>query len=98
MSAELCDLVCRMIDAGDIFAQIDEEAGMVRFLEDPQQYSSAEMATHLDAQVQCARVLADKMRYLSNEVRHLLTCSCLIPGTAGAIRSELPAHALVCMK
>ena len=60
-----------MIDAGDIFAQIDEEAGMVRFLEDPQQYSSSEMASHLDAQVQRARILAEKMKVLNHEVKPL---------------------------
>lgn len=63
-------LLGRMIDAGDIFAQIDEQAGMVRFLEDPQQYSSADMAAHLDAQVQRAQALAGKLKTLNHEVCH----------------------------
>ena len=42
----------RMIDAGEVFAWIDEAAGMVRFLEDPERFDTARVVQNIDAQIQ----------------------------------------------
>lgn len=59
VEAEAC--LVRMIDAGEIHAQIDQKDGMVKFLEDPEAFDSPGMANHIDGQVRRCMELAAKL-------------------------------------
>lgn len=65
-----------MIENGDIFAQIDDTAGMVRFSEDPEDYSSTVMLAHLDKQLARSVDLAQRLQHVSNLVCALLKLVC----------------------
>ena len=58
----------RMIDAGEVFAEIDSAAGTVRFLEDPQRFRGAATLAALDAQIAKARDLAARVAAADHEV------------------------------
>jgi hypothetical protein len=73
-----------MVDAGEVYAQIDEAASTVRFLEDPGRLDSASMVQRLDSQIRRAMALGDRIRALN------LTVSCLPSG-----RSWEAANALL---
>ena len=51
-----------MVDAGDIFAQIDASAGMVRFLEDPEAFDSAAAVARIDDAVQRSMALSQRLQ------------------------------------
>ena len=72
---------CRMVDAGEVYAQIDEAASTVRFLQDPERYNSASVVQRLDSQLQRAMALGDRIRAVNNKViRHILcTVICAKP-------------------
>ena len=59
-----------MIDAGEVFAEVDEGSGMVRFLEDPEQYQSPEMVARLDAQIAKSTQLGARLQ----DVHHAVAC------------------------
>ncbi|KAL3576332.1 hypothetical protein D5086_021637, partial [Populus alba] len=40
------------IEDGEIYATINQKDGMVRFLEDPEQYKNCEMIEHIDSSIQ----------------------------------------------
>lgn len=40
------------IQDGEIYATINQKDGMVRFLEDPEQYKTCEMIEHIDSSIQ----------------------------------------------
>ena len=61
-------LSCRMVDAGEIFAEIDASAGMVRFLEDPEQYTSSGALQHLNTTVQASFSLAQQLQAVNTQV------------------------------
>ena len=61
-------ILCRMVDAGEIFAEIDASAGMVRFLEDPEQYTSTSAVQHLNATIQASFALAEKLHSINAQV------------------------------
>lgn len=44
--------VLQMIQDGEIYATINQRDGMVRFLEDPEQYKTCEMIEHIDSSIQ----------------------------------------------
>ncbi|KAG6756199.1 hypothetical protein POTOM_039624 [Populus tomentosa] len=44
--------VLQMIEDGEIYATINQKDGMVRFLEDPEQYKNCEMIEHIDSSIQ----------------------------------------------
>lgn len=70
---------CRMVGAGEIFAEIDASAGMVRFLEDPEQYTSTSAVQHLNATIQASFALAEKLQSINRQVHTqglLRRCSC----------------------
>ena len=58
-----------MIDAGEIFACIDSEKSMVRFLGDPEQYASPAMVQRLDAAIQQSTALAERFSAVAHAVR-----------------------------
>ena len=62
-----------MVDAGEIFAEIDASAGMVRFLEDPEQYTSSAALHHLDSVVQNSFSLAKKLQEVNTQVTTIAT-------------------------
>lgn len=58
-----------MVDAGEIFAEIDASAGMVRFLEDPEQYTSSDALQHLHTTIQASFSLAEKLQAINTQVK-----------------------------
>ncbi|WOG96389.1 hypothetical protein DCAR_0415724 [Daucus carota subsp. sativus] len=54
-------LVLQMIQDGEIFATINQKDGMVRFLEDPEQYRSCEMVERIDSSMQRMMMLSKKL-------------------------------------
>lgn len=44
--------VIEKIEDGEIFATINQKDGMVRFLEDPEEYKTCEMIEHIDLSIQ----------------------------------------------
>ena len=64
--AEAC--VLQMIEAGEIFATINQKDGMVSFHEDAEQYDTASMATRLDAEVSGAMNIAARVKVVDEAV------------------------------
>ncbi len=71
-------LLCRMVDAGEIFAEIDASAGMVRFLEDPERYTSTSAVQHLNATIQASFALAEKLQSINTQVKYTRTAALLL--------------------
>lgn len=71
LTVALC-LCCRMIDAGQVFAQIDEAAGMVRFLEDPERYDTARVLQRIDEQMQQSIAVSTRLKQVNQRVRSLI--------------------------
>jgi len=57
-----------MIDSGEIFAQIDDEQGMVRFEEDADAADSPHLMAKLDQQISLSIKLAEKVQALNFKV------------------------------
>ncbi|KAL7135906.1 hypothetical protein ABFS83_11G129700 [Erythranthe nasuta] len=53
--------VLQMIQAGEIYATINQKDGMVRFLEDPEQYKTCEMIERIDFSIQRIMMLSKKL-------------------------------------
>nr|GMD01229.1 COP9 signalosome complex subunit 3 [Ipomoea batatas] len=53
--------VLQMIEDGEIYANINQKDGMVRFLEDPEQYKTCEMIEHIDSSIQRIMMLSKKL-------------------------------------
>ena len=70
-------VLCRMVDAGEVYAQIDEAASTVRFLQDPERYDSASVVQRLvESQIKHAMALGDRIRAVNNKVHmHRYSCS-----------------------
>ena len=80
-------MLCRMVDAGEIFAEIDASAGMVRFLEDPEQYTSTSAVQHLNATIQASFALAEKLQSINAQVKYTRTAVMLfLPSVLGICR------------
>lgn len=58
-----------MIDAGQIFARIDSEKSMVRFLEKPECFSSTAMVERLNQCIQRSVALSERVAKASHTVR-----------------------------
>ena len=58
-----------MIDAGEIHAQIDDAAGMVRFLEDVEQRSDAQVQKRLEQCLHQSMQLDQRLQAVNSEVR-----------------------------
>ena len=94
MSGEGEYVACRMVDAGEVYAQIDEAASTVRFLQDPERYDSASVVQRLDSQMKRAMALGERIRAMNNKVTDqplIPTVPCKhLPGAgpeAGSVRS-----------
>ena len=57
-----------MIEAGQIHASIDDSAGMVTFLEDPEQYHSAEVVDQLSKQITLSNDLSTRVQAANCQV------------------------------
>ncbi|PIM99331.1 COP9 signalosome, subunit CSN3 [Handroanthus impetiginosus] len=53
--------VLQMIQEGQIYATINQKDGMVRFLEDPEQYKTSEMINCIDSSIQRMMMLSKKL-------------------------------------
>ncbi|XP_019185559.1 PREDICTED: COP9 signalosome complex subunit 3-like isoform X2 [Ipomoea nil] len=53
--------VLQMIEDGEIYATINQKDGMVRFLEDPEQYKTCGMIEHIDSSIQRIMMLSKKL-------------------------------------
>lgn len=60
--------VLRMIEKGEIFATINQKDGMVSFQEDPEQYDTKKMTSHLDSQIQKVIELGQKVRSIDESI------------------------------
>eukprot|EP00891_Asterochloris_glomerata_P000013 jgi/Astpho2/13/e_gw1.00001.28.1_t len=62
------EVILRMIDAGEIHAQIDEAAGMVRFLEDVEQRSDVQVQKRLEQCLHQSMQLDQRLQVVNREV------------------------------
>ncbi|CAN1321738.1 COP9 signalosome complex subunit 3 [Linum perenne] len=60
--------VLQMIQNGEIFATINQKDGMVRFLEDPEQYKSSGMIDSIDGSIQRLITLSTKLKAMNNQM------------------------------
>ncbi|KAL5537375.1 hypothetical protein UlMin_045452 [Ulmus minor] len=60
--------VLQMIQDGEIYATINQKDGMVRFLEDPEQYKSCEMIEHIDSSIQRIMALSRKLSAMDESI------------------------------
>ncbi|KAM1511553.1 hypothetical protein ACFX1Z_023225 [Malus domestica] len=60
--------VLRMIEDGEIFATINQKDGMVRFLEDPEQYKTCHMIEHIDSSIQRIMALSRKLTAIDETI------------------------------
>ncbi|XP_062105512.1 COP9 signalosome complex subunit 3 [Humulus lupulus] len=74
--------VLQMIQDGEIFATINQKDGMVRFLEDPEQYKSCEMIEHIDSSIQRIMMLSRKLTSMDENI----SCDPLYLAKAGRER------------
>ncbi|KAM1357656.1 hypothetical protein ACFX1Q_044721 [Malus domestica] len=60
--------VLQMIEDGQIFATINQKDGMVRFLEDPEQYKTCHMIEHIDSSIQRIMALSRKLTAIDENI------------------------------
>ncbi|KAI9083376.1 hypothetical protein K1719_034590 [Acacia pycnantha] len=60
--------VLQMIQDGEIYATINQKDGMVRFLEDPEQYKTCEMIEHIDSSIQRITALSRKLTVMDERI------------------------------
>ncbi|KAH9743632.1 COP9 signalosome complex subunit 3 [Citrus sinensis] len=82
--AEMHVLQMFQIQDGEIFATINQKDGMVRFLEDPEQYKTCEMIEHIDSSIQRIMSLSKKLTAMDE----LISCDPLYLGKAGRERQR----------
>ncbi|XP_059670003.1 COP9 signalosome complex subunit 3 [Cornus florida] len=76
--------VLQMIQDGEIYATINQKDGMVRFLEDPEQYKTCEMIEHIDSSIQRIMTLSKKLTVMDE----LISCDPLYLAKAGRERQR----------
>ncbi|KAL1314684.1 COP9 signalosome complex subunit 3 [Arachis ipaensis] len=60
--------VLQMIQDGEIYATINQRDGMVRFLEDPEQYKTCEMIENIDSSIQRIMALSRKLSAMDEQI------------------------------
>ncbi|XP_076905155.1 COP9 signalosome complex subunit 3-like [Bidens hawaiensis] len=60
--------VLQMIEDGEIYATINQKDGMVRFLEDPEQYNTCEMIKHIDSSIQRIMKMSKKLKTMDESM------------------------------
>lgn len=76
--------VLQMIENGEIYATINQKDGMVRFLEDPEEYKTCEIIEHIDSSIQRIMTLSRKL----NTMDELLSCDPSYLGKVGKERQR----------
>ncbi|OMP05542.1 hypothetical protein COLO4_08766 [Corchorus olitorius] len=76
--------VLQMIQDGEIYATINQKDGMVRFLEDPEQYKTCEMIERVDSSIQRLMSLSKKLTAMDE----LMSCDPLYLAKAGRERQR----------
>ena len=76
--------VLQMIQDGEIYATINQKDGMVRFLEDPEQYKTCEMIEHIDSSIQRIMALSRKLTATDEQI----SCDQLYLSKAGRERQR----------
>ncbi|KAL2335210.1 hypothetical protein Fmac_016423 [Flemingia macrophylla] len=76
--------VLQMIQDGEIHATINQKDGMVRFLEDPEQYKTCEMIEHIDSSIQRIMALSRKLTAMDEQI----SCDQLYLSKAGRERQR----------
>ncbi|KAJ7970690.1 COP9 signalosome complex subunit 3 [Quillaja saponaria] len=76
--------VLQMIQDGEIYAAINQKDGMVRFLEDPEQYKNCEMIEHIDSSIQRIMALSRKLTVMDEQI----SCDQLYLSKAGRDRQR----------
>ncbi|KAJ4834305.1 COP9 signalosome complex subunit 3 [Turnera subulata] len=76
--------VLQMIQDGEIYATINQKDGMVRFLEDPEQYKTCEMIENIDSSIQRIMNLSKKLTAMDE----LMSCDPLYLAKAGRERQR----------
>lgn len=76
--------VLQMIEDGEIFATINQKDGMVRFLEDPEQYKTCEMIERIDSSIQRIMTLSKKLTTMDE----VMSCDSLYLSKAGRERQR----------
>ncbi|KAK7266906.1 hypothetical protein RIF29_19567 [Crotalaria pallida] len=76
--------VLQMIQDGEIYATINQKDGMVRFLEDPEQYKTCEMIEHIDSSIQRVMALSRKLATMDEQI----SCDHLYLSKAGRERQR----------
>jgi len=65
--------VLQMIEKGEIFATINQKDGMISFQEDPEQYDTKKMTTHLNVQIQKVIDLGKKVKSIDDSIASSLS-------------------------
>nr|KYP39818.1 COP9 signalosome complex subunit 3 [Cajanus cajan] len=73
-----------VIQDGEIYATINQKDGMVRFLEDPEQYKTCEMIEHIDSSIQRIMALSRKLTAMDEQI----SCDQLYLSKAGRERQR----------
>ncbi|XP_076925623.1 COP9 signalosome complex subunit 3-like [Bidens hawaiensis] len=60
--------VLQMIEDGEIYATINQKDGMVRFLEDHEQYNTCEMIEHIDSSIQRIMRMSKKLKTMDESM------------------------------
>lgn len=76
--------VLQMIQDGEIYATINQKDGMVRFLEDHEQYKTCEMIEHIDSSIQRVMALSRKLTSMDES----MSCDPLFLGKVGRERTR----------
>ncbi|XP_065877686.1 COP9 signalosome complex subunit 3 [Euphorbia lathyris] len=76
--------VLQMIQDGEIYATINQKDGMVRFLEDPEQYKTCGMINHVDSSIQRIMKLSKKLTAMDEH----MSCDPLYLAKAGRERQR----------
>ncbi|KAL9254762.1 COP9 signalosome complex subunit 3-like protein [Drosera capensis] len=76
--------VLQMIQDGEIYATINQKDGMVRFLEDHEQYKTCEMIEHIDSSIQRVMALSRKLASMDES----MSCDPLFLGKVGRERTR----------
>ncbi|GAB2229736.1 hypothetical protein Droror1_Dr00013988 [Drosera rotundifolia] len=76
--------VLQMIQDGEIYATINQKDGMVRFLEDHEQYNTCEMIEHIDSSIQRVMALSRKLTSMDES----MSCDPLFLGKVGRERTR----------
>ncbi|GER31342.1 COP9 signalosome complex subunit 3 [Striga asiatica] len=77
--------VLQMIQQGEIYAAINQKDGMVRFLEDPEQYKTCGMIERIDSSIQRIMMLSKKL----TSMNEAMSCDPSYLGKIGRERQRL---------